>query len=76
VYTRFNRLMEHCRRLKIPNPYTVYDLYKADLRWKELHKNAVPSLVEFETGPIRDTQFIKEILTVENLSEDKGDFNF
>ncbi len=77
-YSRLNRLMEHIRRLKIPNPYSVYDIYKADQRWKELHRNAVPSLVEFESENvyIKDTKDIKKILLVENLPEDKGDFNF
>lgn len=46
IYKRVNRFVKHCSKLEIPNPYTLYEIYNADKRWKKLHRNAVPSLVE------------------------------
>jgi radical SAM superfamily enzyme YgiQ (UPF0313 family) len=48
TYDRLNRFVEHCRRLGIPNPYSMHEIYKADERWKSLHRNAVPPLVELK----------------------------
>lgn len=47
TYQRIARFVEHCIGLGIANPYSLYDISKADERWKKLHKNAVPSLIEF-----------------------------
>lgn len=52
VVRRVNRFVAHCKRLGIPNPYSLHDIYQADSRWKKLQKNAVPSLVEFEKNEI------------------------
>lgn len=48
AYRRLNRFVEKCRRLGIPNPYSLGEIYDADERWKRLHKNAVPSVVELK----------------------------
>jgi radical SAM superfamily enzyme YgiQ (UPF0313 family) len=48
AYDRVNRFVQHCNRLGIPNPYSLKDVYLADQRWKKLHKNAVPAVVELE----------------------------
>ena len=71
-------MVVHCRKLEIPNPYSVYDIYKADQRWKKLHENAVPAVVEFEnsTGCINDNKNVKKPVLVENTPEDEGDFSF
>jgi radical SAM superfamily enzyme YgiQ (UPF0313 family) len=45
---RLSRFVSHCSRLDIPNPYSLNDIHKADERWKHLHLNAVPSLLEFK----------------------------
>jgi radical SAM superfamily enzyme YgiQ (UPF0313 family) len=47
IYKRLNRFTQHCARLGIPNPYSLRDIYNADDRWKKLHPNAVPPLLEF-----------------------------
>ncbi|MGD2085170.1 MAG: radical SAM protein [Candidatus Aminicenantes bacterium] len=47
IYERVSRFMTHCRSLGIPNPYTLQEIHSADKRWKKLHKNAVPSLIDF-----------------------------
>jgi radical SAM superfamily enzyme YgiQ (UPF0313 family) len=48
TYKRMNRFVKHCKKLGVPNPYSMHDIYEADERWKKLHKNAVPPLVEFK----------------------------
>ncbi|MCU0287975.1 MAG: radical SAM protein [Acidobacteria bacterium] len=58
IYRRLNRFIMHCKKLGIPNPYSAMDIYQADLRWKELHPNAVPTLVDItsnkEPFPLRN----------------------
>lgn len=48
IYKRVCRFVEHCRKLGIPNPYSLRDVYLADDRWKKLHKNAVPLITQFK----------------------------
>lgn len=52
TYRRVGRFVEHCRKLGVFNPYSLQDTYNADRRWKRLHKNAVPSLLEFKNKSI------------------------
>ena len=77
TYQRLNRFVRHCRKLGIPNPYSLYDIHQADLRWKKLHKNAVPALVDFEDsgGRIRESKELKPLLLVKDVQEE-GDFDF
>ena len=78
MFRRLSRFTLHCRRLGIPNPYSKYDIYHADQRWKKLHQNAVPSLVEFEssTEPLTECRNVQSLLDVEPLVEGDGDFDF
>lgn len=48
TYSRLRRAEELCDKLGIPNPFSLYDIHKGDDRWRKLHKNAVPSLMEFK----------------------------
>lgn len=48
TFNRLFRFINHCKQLGIPNPYSGYEGYEADKRWKDLHKNAVPSVSEIE----------------------------
>jgi Radical SAM superfamily/B12 binding domain len=50
TYDRVNRFVAQCRKLGIPNPYSQHEIYKADIRWSKLHKNAVPHLKDFDPG--------------------------
>ncbi len=50
IYERVNRFVAHCFKLGIPNPYSEKEIYDADMRWKKLHKNAVPALAEFRNS--------------------------
>jgi radical SAM superfamily enzyme YgiQ (UPF0313 family) len=64
AYTRLNRFINQCSRLGIPNPYSLSDVYQADDRWKRLHKNAVPSLLDLnnENSYIDESKEIKEFV--------------
>jgi hypothetical protein len=73
AYQRMNRFVQHCNQLGIPNPYSMIEFYQADERWKKLHKNAVPSVVEFENKDtyIDENKTIKKIVTApKKLNQD------
>jgi radical SAM superfamily enzyme YgiQ (UPF0313 family) len=76
TFLRLNRFNDHIRKLGVPNPYSLYELNQADQRWKQLHGNAVPSLIEIKD---RDT-YIDECKQVEKIFylldtlEDDGEF--
>jgi radical SAM superfamily enzyme YgiQ (UPF0313 family) len=78
IYSRISRFIEHCNKLGIPNPYSLYDIYKADERWQKLYKNAVPSLVDFKQRNryIDDTDKVEEVFLMQNTLEEDGDFGF
>jgi hypothetical protein len=63
VYGRVGRFVKHCEKLGIPNPYTLYDIDRADKRWEKLHKNAVPPLVDFKNKE----QYIDECKWIKNI---------
>ncbi|MCU0287131.1 MAG: B12-binding domain-containing radical SAM protein [Acidobacteria bacterium] len=47
IYRRMWRFTEHCKKLGIPNPYSLQEFHQADLRWLKLQKNAAPPMVWF-----------------------------
>ena len=77
TYSRMSRFTDHCRRLGIPNPYSLHDIYHADKRWQKLHKHAVPRLVDFNgqtiIGECRD---VKRHALLQKKLQDDGDFGF
>jgi len=82
IYSRLNRFVAHCRKLNLPNPYSLREIYAADERWKKLHPNAVPSVLEFEKNKdsgdavkddFRDNAMIA---TARATIEDDGDWGF
>jgi radical SAM superfamily enzyme YgiQ (UPF0313 family) len=79
VYQRINRFIRHCGKLGIPNPYSLTDVYKADERWKRLHKNAVPSVLELKNQDvyIDESKQVKqlEMASEKNLETEYFDFN-
>lgn len=77
-YDRMQRFVNHCNKLGIPNPYKAEELHYADLRWKKLHKNAVPSVWEFErTGNyIREAKQIRKQTFATNILMEEEDFAF
>ncbi len=78
TYRRVNRFVLRCNELGIPNPYSLLDIHKADLRWKSLHKNAVPPLANFKGVDIYidECRYVKQLVRMENQIEDVGDFGF
>jgi radical SAM superfamily enzyme YgiQ (UPF0313 family) len=76
VISRLNRFMTHCRRLGIPNPYTLKDLYQADRRWQKLHENAVPPVLELydHTVYIDECRQVQKPEFARNTLPDEGDF--
>jgi radical SAM superfamily enzyme YgiQ (UPF0313 family) len=75
-YKRINRFVQHCNKLGIPNPYSLKDVYEADERWKKLHKNAVPSIVELKNQDLYldENKQVKEFSFAENKWTDDGDW--
>jgi len=79
VFDRVCRFVQHCDKLGIPNPYSVSDIYNADERWKILHKNAVPSVMDLNTNGGDFVDLIPEpvkILPAENPAEENVNFDF
>lgn len=78
AYQRLNRFIEHCHRLGIPNPYSLTDVYKADERWKRLHKNAVPSVIELKNQDvyIDESKHVKQLAMAAEKNLEKEDFDF
>jgi len=79
-YKRMNRFVAHCNRLNIPNPYSLREIYEADERWKHLHENAVPSIIEFQrSGPLIDeNKHLIQRIAIDRIDGDdrEGDFDF
>jgi len=78
TYQRLNRFTAHIKKLGIPNPYSWYEINQADLRWKNLHENAVPPLVEFKNknNYLDECKKIEQLFFARNSLEDDGDFGF
>lgn len=82
VFQRLNRFVQHCRQLDIPNPYTLQEIYQADDRWKRLHNNAVPPLVEFmaargnKANPIDDRKTVQKKVCGRNIYTEDGNWGF
>jgi len=82
TYKRLNRFVDHCKKLGIPNPYTLREIYEADERWKKLHTNAVPSLMDFLQAKnsgiisIAENKQVKPIVYGKNIPQIEGDWEF
>lgn len=78
TYRRVTRFAEHCAKLGIANPYSLVDIYKADERWKKLHQNAVPSLLEFKnrTLYIEENKQVKKIMRAQTKQAKEIVFDF
>jgi len=49
IYERVIKFAEFCNNLGIPNPYKMREIEDADQRWKKLHENAVPSVIDISS---------------------------
>ncbi|MGE5343418.1 MAG: B12-binding domain-containing radical SAM protein [Candidatus Omnitrophota bacterium] len=78
TYDRVNRLEKHLHRLNIPDPFSsLENHYYADERWKRLHENAVPSLVEFKSNDdVDEKNNIKTLILAEKKTQENAAFRF
>jgi len=78
TYRRVNRFVDHCKRLGIPNIYTLHEVYAADERWAKLHKNAVPSMLDFKKKDIYidECTCFQEVHLIKDTAQEDGDFGF
>jgi radical SAM superfamily enzyme YgiQ (UPF0313 family) len=78
IFQRVNRFAAHLKKLGIPNPYTMQDFYRADERWKRLHKNAVPPLLDLNNPDnyIDENKKTKTLHTAENPLYEESEFEF
>lgn len=75
-YERLNRFCDHLKKLNIPNPYTLKDIYLADERWIKLHQNAVPGIVEFKNlgKRVHETEKVKTLAFANNTMQDDDEW--
>ena len=78
AYRRLSRISQHCHKLGIPNPYSLADHIKADERWKKLHKNAVPPILDFLSKKeyIDENKHIEISTFARNTRQKSGHFQF
>ncbi len=78
AFRRMNRFVVRCQELGIPNPYSLAEIYRADERWKKLHRNAVPSLVAFgdKTAYIDENKSIKRVVSARKKLANHMNFDF
>ena len=78
TFRRVIRFVEHCNKLGIPNPYSINEIFKADERWKRLHENSVPSLVEFKNpdAAVDENKNVEKILYAKNTLKEEINFSF
>jgi len=70
TFRRLSRFVKHQNKLGIPNIYSLKDLHQADQRWKMLHKNAVPALVEFKNNYFDECKKATKMSNIKNNLED------
>jgi radical SAM superfamily enzyme YgiQ (UPF0313 family) len=78
MYQRVNRFVRHCKKLGISVAWSLADINKADGRWKKLHKNAVPSVLELTSKEryIDENQRVDKIYPALEVYRDIDSFNF
>jgi len=75
---RVARFAHHCKMLGIPNPYSLKEIHDADERWKKLHDNAVPPLVELMNADhlYLENKELKLLQFAQNNQNYDSDFGF
>lgn len=77
-YNRVARFVDHITRLGIPDINRLQDIHKADLRWKRLHKNAVPPMLDFDRGAvyIDENKRLRELQKVQHSLKHDDNWGF
>ena len=65
IFDRVNRFMEFTKKLGVPNPFSLKEVFEADERWGRLHKNAVPSVATLLEHRSNKTAFEEEHMNLE-----------
>lgn len=75
AYRRLNRFVQHCEKMGIPNPYSLEDIHRADERWKRLHKNAVPAVIDLKNRDIyvEENKKVKKLTFAQAAPRDDDD---
>ena len=77
IYDRLCRFKDHCRKLNITNLDSVSEIYNSDVRWKNLHKNAVPSFVELNDERwVDEHRNVRHLLNTRNTAAANEDVDF
>ena len=78
TFRRVHRFEAHCRKLGIPNPYSINEYFNADSRWESLHSNAVPTMAAFKNfgNYIDECKHITNIESTSVTTEFSSSFNF
>jgi radical SAM superfamily enzyme YgiQ (UPF0313 family) len=76
AYERMHRFSAHCKKLGIPNPYSLKEIFDADNRWKKLQKFAVPSIENFSEEEKFANENLAKRVFAKKITKDDGDFNF
>jgi radical SAM superfamily enzyme YgiQ (UPF0313 family)/CDGSH-type Zn-finger protein len=81
TYQRVNRFVEHCKKLEISVTWSLADVNKADKRWKKLHQNAVPSILDLtykQEQVLGEAKEVKVLNTAQNPhpQEEHAEFGF
>jgi radical SAM superfamily enzyme YgiQ (UPF0313 family) len=75
AYERMHRFVEHCRKLGLPNPYSLKEIFDADNRWKKLQKFAVPSMDAFNEQDACIEESVNKRVFAKRVEIDDGDFD-
>jgi radical SAM superfamily enzyme YgiQ (UPF0313 family) len=78
TFQRVSRFAKHIDKLGIANPYSLLDIDKGDQRWKKLHPNAVPALLDFKRKDqyIDENKHLKVLLQAQNPLREEIAFGF
>jgi len=78
LFERIFKFVEFCNKIGVSTPWSMQSVNKSDERWKRLHKNSVPSLLELikRTEYIEENKFTKERMRAETACQDEEDFEF
>jgi hypothetical protein len=78
MYDRVYRFAGHCRRLGVSTPWTLNGVDKSDRRWKTLHKNAVPPVLELirKNTAVDECKRVEQLSFAVNTAVDAGDDDF
>jgi hypothetical protein len=76
IFERMHRFINYCKELGIPNPYSAYETYTSEIRWKNLHKNAVPPIEEITVEGKYYNETINQIQLSNSSIIEEGEFDF